>query len=75
MTTIPSPTRLLSKREVIARVGLSYPTIWDWMRHGKFPRSRELGGKVCWRENEIEQWITDRPVRRLKGDKVDKVEA
>ncbi len=37
--------RLISKLQVLDRVGVSYPTLWQWMRQGKFPRSRELGGK------------------------------
>ncbi len=60
--------RLLSKPEVLDRVGVTFPTIWKWMREGTFPRSRELGGKVAWIEAEIEAWINALPVRRLKGD-------
>jgi prophage regulatory protein len=60
--------RLISKPEVLDRVGVTYPTIWAWMREGKFPRSRELGGKAAWIESEINAWIANRPVRRLKGD-------
>jgi predicted DNA-binding transcriptional regulator AlpA len=63
--------RFLSKYEVIDRVGVSYPTIWFWMRGGKFPRSRELGGKAAWIESEIDAWIVSRPTKRLKGDKVE----
>ena len=33
--------RLLSRREVMERVPWSYPKIWDAMRHGEFPRSRQ----------------------------------
>ena len=61
-------SRIVSKPEVLDRVGVTYPTLWAWMREGKFPRSRALGGKSCWLESEIEEWITSRPVRRLKGD-------
>lgn len=64
--------RLISKPEVLDRVGVSYPTLWAWMREGKFPRSRQLGGKAAWVESEIEDWITALPVRRLKGDAVQK---
>jgi predicted DNA-binding transcriptional regulator AlpA len=60
--------RLISKLQVLDRVGVSYPTLWQWMRQGKFPRSRELGGKSCWIEREINEWIAGRPLRRLKGD-------
>ena len=54
-----SEPRLLSKREVLARVPLSYPTIWALMRDGKFPRSRQVadGKKVVWLEHEINAWI------------------
>jgi prophage regulatory protein len=65
----PSDLRLLSKPEVLYRVGVTFPTIWKWMRAGNFPRARELGpGKSCWVESEINQWILNRPIRRLKGD-------
>jgi predicted DNA-binding transcriptional regulator AlpA len=66
--TSTKKARIVSKPEVLDRVGVTYPTIWQWMRQGKFPRSRELGGKSCWIESEIEDWIRNRPVRRLKGD-------
>lgn len=62
------PACFIKKAEVIRRVGLSYPTIWQWMIEGKFPRSRELGGRTVWLESEIDDFILNRPVRRLKGD-------
>ena len=52
--------RLIFKREVLRRVGLSYPTIWKMMRQGRFPRSRVCGGKSAWLEHEIESWIESR---------------
>jgi predicted DNA-binding transcriptional regulator AlpA len=60
--------RLISKPEVLDRVGVTFPTVWGWMREGKFPRCREVHGKSFWLASEIDQWIADRPVRRLKGD-------
>jgi predicted DNA-binding transcriptional regulator AlpA len=33
----PPPVRLLSKAEVLAMVGVSFPTVWGWMRAGTFP--------------------------------------
>jgi prophage regulatory protein len=63
------PLKMLSKPEVLDAVGVSYPTIWSWMREGKFPRSREIAGnKVGWFEHEVKEWLENRPVRRLKGD-------
>jgi prophage regulatory protein len=64
--------RLISKPEVLDRVGVSFPTVWKWMREGDFPRSRDLGGKTCWLASEIDEWILSRPVRKYKaaGDTV-----
>jgi prophage regulatory protein len=60
--------RLLSKAEVLERVGRTFPTIWAWMRAGKFPRARDLGGRPAWLESEVEAWIAALPIRRFKGD-------
>lgn len=60
--------RLLSRREMLAKVPVSYPTVWKWMREGTFPRSRDIGGKVAWIEHEIDDWIAARPIVPLKGD-------
>jgi predicted DNA-binding transcriptional regulator AlpA len=64
----PLVERLLSKYEVMTITGLSYPTLWAWMRAGKFPRSLIVGGKSMWRSTEIDGWLAGLPVRPLKGD-------
>jgi predicted DNA-binding transcriptional regulator AlpA len=64
----PLGARLLSKREVLAIVGVSYPTVWAMMRAGTFPRARVVGGKSMWLSSEIEAWLAALPVRQLKGD-------
>jgi predicted DNA-binding transcriptional regulator AlpA len=64
---INQPSRLVFKPEVLDRVGVTYPAIWQWMREGKFPASREVGGKVAWLESEIDEWIASRPIRRYKA--------
>jgi predicted DNA-binding transcriptional regulator AlpA len=33
------------------------------MREGRFPRARIIGGKSAWLESEIDQFLTDLPVR------------
>jgi len=63
-----TPSRFIFRPDIIERIGVTYPTIWTWMREGKFPRSRDLGGRSAWIESEVEAWIKNRPVRRLKGD-------
>jgi predicted DNA-binding transcriptional regulator AlpA len=59
---------LLSRHEILGVVGCSYPTLWAWMRAGKFPRSRIVGGKSMWLSTEIAEWLANLPVRPLKGD-------
>ena len=59
---------LISKAEVLRRVGMSYPTIWQWMREGRFPRSRQVGSRSMWLGEEIDAWIVSRPLTPLKGD-------
>jgi predicted DNA-binding transcriptional regulator AlpA len=75
MTTIPpedtaidASGRLIDRREVLRRIPVSYPTIWHWMVAGTFPRSRNIGGKSAWVEAEVDAWIENRPLRKLKGD-------
>jgi predicted DNA-binding transcriptional regulator AlpA len=61
------PERLIPKKEMLSRVGgLSYPTIFEWIRQGKFPPGRDCGGRVCWIESEVTAWIVNRPVRGAK---------
>jgi len=61
-----TPPRLLSKRRVLARIPV--PTPWTWMRAGKFPRAKDIGGKSVWLASEVEEWIAALPLRKLKGD-------
>jgi predicted DNA-binding transcriptional regulator AlpA len=63
-----APPRLMSKHEVCALVGSSFPTLWTMMRRGEFPRSRVVGGKSLWLSSEVTAWMAALPVRRLKGD-------
>lgn len=58
--------RLLSKAEVLERVGVSYPTVWLWMRQGRFPKPHDLGGVIRWRESELADWLERQPRREYK---------
>jgi predicted DNA-binding transcriptional regulator AlpA len=60
--------KLIGKSTVLERVPVTYPTIWSLMKKGLFPRSRILGGKICWLESEIDQWMEELPKRRFKGE-------
>lgn len=56
--------RILRRREVLARVGISQSTLYAWMADGTFPRPVALGAKmVGWKESEIDFWIESRDVR------------
>jgi predicted DNA-binding transcriptional regulator AlpA len=64
--------RLLSKAEVIRRTGRTFPTIWRWMRQGRFPRARDLNGRPVWPEPEINEFIAALPIRTFKEDETSK---
>src|SRR5262249_45662854 len=61
-------TYLLDKKDILSITHVTFPTIWTWMRAGTFPRSRVVGGKSMWLSSEVERWLSDLPVRVLKGD-------
>jgi prophage regulatory protein len=62
--------KILTKRQVLARVPISYPTLWTMMKKGLFPRSRELSEeRVGWLESEIDSWIENLPIRALGGER------
>lgn len=65
--------KLLSKTEMLARVGVSYSSVWNWIVAGTFPPGRALSdgkrGRIMWVEAEIEAWIASRPVRLPKSAK------
>jgi prophage regulatory protein len=58
--------RLLSKAEVLEAVGVTFPTLWKWMRAGKFPLARTLGSRPAWVASEVEAWIRSLPTCEYK---------
>ena len=38
----PAVRKLISKRELLDLIPLSYPTLWQMMRRGEFPKSIKL---------------------------------
>jgi predicted DNA-binding transcriptional regulator AlpA len=64
--------KLLTKIEVLQITGFSYPTLWTWMRQGRFPRSLVVGSgsaaRVAWKESEIQLWLDNLPRSRFLGD-------
>lgn len=63
MTQVRS-ARLIRLKEVMNLVPLGRSTIYDRMRAGTFPASRDLGGGVvAWSESDVLDWIEAQPVR------------
>ena len=69
---VQHPDIVIDRVEVLELVPVSYPTLWKWMRSGRFPRALRIGEqKLAWREDEIRAWIDSRPRQELKGDGAD----
>jgi prophage regulatory protein len=58
--------RLLRIQEVIRVTGLSRMTIYRYEKSGEFPKRRRIGkNSVRWLDQDIETWMTSRPVATL----------
>jgi prophage regulatory protein len=63
----PPSLRFLSKKQVLEKIPVTAPTIWKWVREGKFPRPRALGpNKTVWIEAEVDAWMQAQPVPQYK---------
>ena len=65
----PPVRRLISKRQLLGLIPISFPSVWARMRKGEFPLSVQLddaGSKSFWYLNEVQQWIESRPRSKLK---------
>jgi predicted DNA-binding transcriptional regulator AlpA len=67
-TTTKPLLKLLSKQEVCERVHRSYPSIWEAICKGLFPRAREQGERPYWFEHEIDAYLEALPLRPIKGE-------
>jgi prophage regulatory protein len=60
-SSIPHGLRILRRREVQARTGLSRSTIYRRADDGTFPQPVQLGPRtVGWVEAEVQSWIEQR---------------
>jgi predicted DNA-binding transcriptional regulator AlpA len=67
----PDAIRLIYKPELLRLIGVSYSSIFAWMRAGKFPLAREIGPggrstRIAWLESEVHAWLASRPKRQIK---------
>jgi predicted DNA-binding transcriptional regulator AlpA len=63
--------RLIAKKEVLDRVGVSYPALWAWMRSNYFPHGYALGNRTVWLESEVDCFLASLPRRKFKGEKAE----
>ncbi len=62
--------RLIRRKEVLARVGLSQTSMYEQIAAGQFPKPIPIGPKsVAWLEPEIMDWIKQRTALRTSGRK------
>jgi len=60
--TATAPIRMLDVGEVAAVLGVSRPTIYQWMSAGNFPQPRQLSiGRSGWLIDDIRAFIETRP--------------
>jgi predicted DNA-binding transcriptional regulator AlpA len=69
MLTEDEPPAFLTKREVLRRIPVSGPTLWNWSRTGQFPAPRVIGHRTVWLETDILAWMRERPIRQYKSVK------
>jgi len=56
----------LSKAQVLKKIPVTAPTLWAWVRQGKFPRPRAIFNKTVWVAAEVDAWMQARPRREYK---------
>jgi len=63
----PPALVFLSKAQVLKKIPVTAPTLWSWVRQGKFPRPREIAqNKTVWLASEVDVWMQSRPLRTYK---------
>lgn len=67
-STAVTPSRLLRRAEVLARVGMAKSTLYLRISAGKFPKPVHLGSSVRWVESEIDSWIQHQMEQRDQAD-------
>lgn len=52
--------RLIRLPEVMNLTGLARPTVYLYIKQGKFPKAIKIGTSSFWEYNQIQGWISDR---------------
>jgi predicted DNA-binding transcriptional regulator AlpA len=73
---VTTPIRRLTKKEVLAIVGISHVTLWDWIRQGRFPAPVVIGPEggarstIGWIDTEVYNFMANSPRRHPRGSTV-----
>ncbi|MCW5692278.1 MAG: helix-turn-helix domain-containing protein [Pseudolabrys sp.] len=59
--------RWLKRKELELYLGVSYPTIWKWVRASKFPAATDLNGMPRWSLKAVDAWLEAQPQRAAKA--------
>jgi predicted DNA-binding transcriptional regulator AlpA len=62
------PAKFITTEQMLAQVGVSYPTVIKQMKNGTFPRSRKVGKRSLWIEEEVSEWIRSRPPSKFPSE-------
>lgn len=58
----------ITKDELVDKTHLSYTTLWKLTRAGDFPRGKQVGRQLLWREDDVDAWLESRPDQIVGGD-------
>lgn len=61
------PRRLLTRRQVEEKTGLTKSTIYERVAAGTFPCPVKVGSRSLWPEHEVDAWIDARIAERDGG--------
>jgi excisionase family DNA binding protein len=58
--TFDSERRLLTVDELAGRLGLMRDTLYHWRMRGEGPQAIKVGGRVRYRQSDVEAWLKSR---------------
>jgi prophage regulatory protein len=62
-----APLVFLSKAQVLAKIPITAPTLWAWVRANRFPKPRAISpNKTVWFSQEVDEWMRSQPIRQYK---------
>jgi predicted DNA-binding transcriptional regulator AlpA len=64
----PSDIVLIGKAELLARVPITFTSIWRMSQIGRFPRGRVIGNRTVWIKSEVDSWLANLELRGYRDD-------